>query len=726
MENITNEEKEYLEYVKKSLENEKNFCRKEMKEIPKRYTNVLQGDAFLVEALMTTQATKLRKLELSEKKPYFGRIDFLPDDNNKLTKIYVGKTTIHGENNEIVTTDWRTPICSLYYDGDLGKVSYEAPSGLISGNLKLKRQIVIENGELIYVQDTELVSNDELLQPYLSVNADNKMKTIIASIQKEQNKIIRKPITENIIVQGVAGSGKTSVALHRIAYLVFNYEKKINSSQFLVIGPNKYFLDYISSILPELETEPVEEQTYLDLINSITHEKLVLDNQNTIFNHTKNQEEYKRIQSYKSSLSFKKTLDCFMKDYLEKGIVLDGFKIDDEEVYSQEEIKRVLFSGNNIYPNFENACRYFVSNFKNNIDEIYTKLNQKYRTIYTSDLPKEDPIRKEAVYKSTELNNLIKKDGLKMLKNYFKKIQLSTLNIYKMFIANIGEYPNELSDKELLLLQKNTLQSIKKRKAAFEDLPSLLHINNLIYGHNQKYNHIVIDEAQDYGLFHFDALKESFPNCTFSIYGDLAQSIYSYRSINNWESVASQIFNNNCSLLNLNKSYRTTIEITDNANKVLEQMDLSTANPVIRHGQEIAFEEYAKTDDYKISKINEWLDKGYKTIAIICKTEKEAKETYNNLSKYDMDITYIDENNVKYNGGIFITTSALSKGLEFDAVLINDASSIVYDVDNMDDMHLLYVATTRALHELEILYDKALCSVFSDSKSLKNHKKNAK
>lgn len=718
MENIFNEEKEYLEYVKESLESEKEYCRKEMREIPKRYTNVLQGDAFLVEGLMSTQATKLRKLELSEKKPYFGRIDFLSDGSNNVAKIYIGKTTIHGKNNEIVTTDWRTPICSLYYDSDLGRVSYEAPSGLVHGDLKLKRQIVIEDGKLVDVLDTSLVSNDELLQPYLSVNADNKMKTIIASIQKEQNEIIRRPISKNIIVQGVAGSGKTSVALHRIAYLVFNLEKKINSSQFLVIGPNQYFLNYISSILPELETEPVEQQTYMNLINELTNEKLTLDIQNTLFNQTKEKEEYKKIQAFKTSLEYKKTLDYFMQDYLSKGIVLEGFKIDGEEIYSTDEIKNILFSGINPFPNFDSACRYFVGNFRNHTDEIYSKLNQKYKEIYTSNLPKDDPVRKEAVAKSTALNNLVKNDGVKLLRNYFKKLQLGPLNTYKLFIANLGLYSSKLTDIELLKLQKSTLQTLKKRKVTFEDLPSLLHINNLLCGCNQKYNHIVIDEAQDYGLFHFDALKETFPNSTFSIFGDLAQSIYSYRGIKDWESVAFEIFGNNCSILNLNKSYRTTIEITNNANKVLRQMELTEAEPVIRHGGEISFEDFAKSDDYKIAKINEWLNKGYQTIAVICKTDKEAENTYNSLSKYGIGITHIKANDVDYNGGVFVLTSELSKGLEFDAVIINDASNKVYDKNNMDDMHLLYVAETRALHELDVLYDKTLCPVFSNEKTM--------
>ncbi len=719
------DEKEYLKHVKKSLESEKEICIKEMDEIPKRYTNVLQGDSFLVEALMSAQATKLRRLELAEDKPYFGRIDFLSDGSNNVAKIYVGKTTIRDKNNGIVTTDWRTPICSLYYDSNLGKVSYETPSGLIYGDLKLKRQIIIEDGKIADVLDTDLASNDELLRPYLSINADNKMKTIIASIQKEQNEIIRRPVSENIIVQGVAGSGKTSVALHRIAYLAFNLEKKINSSQFLVIGPNKYFLNYISSVLPELETEPVEQQTYAELICKLTKEKLTLDTQSTIFNQKKGQEEYKRIQAFKASLNYKKALDCFMKKYLSNDIVLEGFKIADEEIYSAIEIKNMIFSGTNSYPRFDKACNYFVENFKNNIDDIYNKLNQKYRKIYTSNLPKDDPIRKDAVSKSTELYFMLKKDGVKLLKNYFKKLQLSPLNIYKLFIINLEQYTNELSDIELLKLQKSTLQSLNKKKVTFEDLPSLLHINNLLYKSNYQYVHIVIDEAQDYGMFHFDVLKETFPKSTFSIYGDLAQSIYSYRGIKNWESVALEVFDNDCSILNLNKSYRTTIEITNNANKILEQLNLNTAKPVIRHGTKVSFEDMAKSSEYKIAKINEWKNKGYKTIAIICKDEKEATTIYEKILNSNIAVMYITDNQTEYKGQVIVTTSSLAKGLEFDAAIINDASSNVYSIDSKLDMHLLYVASTRALHELEILYDKQLCPVFSnaDEKTHENKKK---
>ena len=204
MDSIKNDEQKYFEFVQNRIENDKKKCKRELIKIPKKYTKASQGDAFLVQELMSVAATRLRRLELVEKNPYFGRIDFLPDDNRNLNKVYIGKTNISGGFNKQAVTDWRTPICSLYYEGDIGNASYESPSGTITGDLQLKRQIIIKDGKLVDVLDTNTVSNDELLQPYLSINADNKMKTIIASIQKEQNRIIRRPITDNIIVQGVA------------------------------------------------------------------------------------------------------------------------------------------------------------------------------------------------------------------------------------------------------------------------------------------------------------------------------------------------------------------------------------------------------------------------------------------------------------------------------------------------------------------------------------------
>ncbi len=718
MNNVNEEEQKYFDYTITSLKKEQDYYHEQMKEIPKKYTNTLQGDAFLVENLMSITATRLRQLELAKKSPYFGRIDFLTNGNGNIAKIYIGKTNINGENNKQIVTDWRAPICSLYYDSDLGLASYDTPIGEIYGDLKLKRQIIIKDGKLIDVFDTNIVSTDELLYPYLKVNAGTKMKTIISSIQKEQNRIIRKPFSSNIIVQGVAGSGKTSVALHRVAYLIYNLKDKIKSNQFMILGPNNCFLEYISSILPELDTEPVNQKTFIELTNDLIGEKLTIINESDIFN-SKDSVSLKNIHAFKTSLEYKKALKKFIYNYIENFIVPNDFILDGETIFSAEIIKKILFSTSNSKPSFEKAYNYFVNYFKENIDNIYDTLNEKYRKIYIS-LPIGNPIRQEAIEKSTKLKNLVKNNGINILRDYFKKLKLKITDIYKLFIENIKDYSDYLTDSEIEKLQKNTILYLKKKKVSFSDLPALLYINYILYNKKFDYKHIIIDEAQDYGFFHFDILKNLFSDCTFSIYGDLAQSIHSYRSINDWESVISNIFDGNCEIIKLNKSYRTTTEITNNANKILYQMNMDIANPVIRHGCSVKFSENSKNNEYKINRINELIKKGYKTIAIICKTEKESLNVYNSLKKSNINVIHITGKQTKYNENVVVLTSELSKGLEFDAVIINNASNNIYSKESKIDMNLLYVASTRALHELEILYEKQICDVFNDINTIKH------
>jgi len=716
------EEEEYLKYVLDSIGKEINFSEEEIERLRKEgitlsFEDTKRGEHLNISAKLSFYADKIRMLNQIIPSPYFGRFDFLLDEDNYAQKIYIGKTSVNRDGKFLIT-DWRAPICSLYYDSNVGRTQYESASGIIRGNLQLKRQINIENSQLIDVVDSNLVTNDELLRPYLSTNADNKMKTIIESIQKEQNQIIRKPISDNIIIQGVAGSGKTSVALHRIAYLIYNLGDNISSTQFLVLGPNDYFLNYISSILPELETEPVDQKTFLNLVNEYLNDKLSLDNDED--NKLKKREEniFKSIQAYKSSLEYKHALEQFIHFYIKNGIVLNGFEIDGEVIYTKEEIKDALFNTSKTYPDFVKACNYFVYKYKEDMNNIYDKLNKKYRDVYIN-LPKDDTLRKEMVEKSQQLYDLMKNKGTKLIKDYFKRLRIKPLDLYKIFVASLNNDNVSLSNEELSLLQKKTLLSLKKKKVGFEDLPALMYINYVLSGKKLEYKHIVIDEAQDYGMFHFDIIKEiSMDDATFSIYGDLAQAIYSYRSIDSWENVGKTIFNDKCQLLNLSKSYRTTIEITNNANKVLEEIGLESAEPVIRHGKDVEFLEYCDDIEYKINKINEWVEKGYKTIAIICKTDKEAQEIYSNLSDNNINVKYISANDSQYNGGIFVLTSAAAKGLEFDAVIVNNASNNIY-LDNSEvDMHLLYVACTRSLHEQVILHNGQL------SKPFENHVKN--
>jgi len=714
---IMEEEKEYLNFTLESIDKEiKNIFEKievlKKESIGLSFEDRQKGTHFQLNNHLQTQGKNLIMLKKSRSSPYFGRIDFVSEENDGKLKIYIGKTGITHNSDKIVT-DWRAPVCGLYYDSEVGNVNFQSPTGIENGKLLLKRQINIKNGELLDAIDASIVVNDDLLKPYLNVNAENKMKDIVASIQKEQNNIIRKSANNNIIVQGVAGSGKTSVALHRIAYLIYNMSETLNSNQFLVIGPNDYFLNYISSILPELDTSPVEQNTLISLLNNYIGENFSIKNYDIKETKTELKELNRSIEKYKSSLDYKKALNMFLDDYFNNGIVLEDFIIDDEIIYTKEKIKEILFFSDN-KPNYKGTILYFKNDFKNKLEEIYEKLNKKYKDIYIS-LPPGNIEREEAIKKSNELNLLIKKDGINLLTKYLKKLDISILKIYMLFINNIEKYATNLNEKEILYLKKNTLMELKKKNITFVDIPALMHINYKKTNKKLDYKHIIIDEAQDYGLFHFDVLKEISDNAIFSIYGDLAQSIYSFRSIETWEEVNEKVFNNSCELLNLSKSYRTTIEITENANKILQHLNLLSANPVIRHGKKILYYDFAKDNDYKINQIKEWINKGYKTIAIICKTDKEVKEVEKVLKQANLDVKSLSFDDNEYKGGLFVLTSAASKGLEFDAVMINDAGEKVYSSDSDVDMHLLYVASTRALHELVILYDKKLTNVYESN-----------
>ena len=716
MDKIIDVEKRYLEYTEKVIESETNKCLENEKatkldSIKLSFEDRLRGTHFNLNSELMQLGQYRTRLEKSKDCPYFGRFDYKESTSSEVLPIYIGRTAIN-YNDRPVVYDWRSPICGLYYDSEVGPVSYNTPSGIQNGNLLLKRQITIKNGELLNVLDTNLVTDDELLLPYLNVNVDNRMKTIIASIQKEQNRIIRAD-NNDIIVQGVAGSGKTSVALHRIAYLIYAMRDIVKPNNFLVIGPNDYFLNYISSILPDLETTPVEQKTLLNLMNDYIGTDLTLS-EYELSNNIEKQKMQKSISTFKGSFEYRDLLDKFVERCLNGNeVVTDDFKIDGKVVFQADRIIRSLLATNGNFFNLETTHKKFKRLFKENKEEIYDQLNKEYRQVYIS-LPMEDPIRKEYVDKSINLKKIVYEQGEKLLDKYFKNINKSCLSLYVSFISELDQENTSLTNEEVKLLQKDTLMAIKKKQILFEDISALLYLNYMITNKKLDYKNVVIDEAQDYSIFTYYVLKKVLASAKFNMYGDLAQSIHSYRSISSWEEVNKEIFDNKCNLLELSKSYRTTIEITNAANNILASLNLHYAQPVIRHGAKVDYIDTENDGDIKINKIIEWIDFGYKTIAVICKDENEAKNIQHELVSNRIDSRYISNKDNEYTGGVFVLTAESAKGLEFDCTIVNDASSNVYNANNDVDMHLLYVASTRALHEQVIMYNKQITKPFEN------------
>ena len=632
----------------------------------------------MIENLTEIYLEKIRLMEKSLNKPYFARLDFKRYGESDIEELYIGKVGVIDEKNNNIIIDWRAPVSSMYYDSNIGDASYKAPEGTCTGKLLLKRQYEIENKQLKSYQDVDTVSNDELLKPYLEASVDNRLKNIVSTIQHEQNRIIREPVNKNLIIQGVAGSGKTTVALHRIAYLVYNNRENIKTEQYLIIGPNKFFVNYISGVLPDLDVEDVKQLTYDELCSEILQENITLiDEDVKLLKSIKNEKEL-TYQKIKVSMQFKKALDKYIKEIKESIIPIYGVRINEKEIISNEFIKQ-------IYNSFEELDEY---------DNIKTRL---MRTNLFFEKYIDENIEQYREYSEKELK--------KVLKTYFNKLIPKIPKIYQNFLSNLDKYLEISEDiKEQV---KINIINLKNKKFEFEDLSSLIYLKAKINGIDEygKYKQIVIDEAQDYGEFTFFALKFILKNATFSIFGDLAQSIYQYRSIENWESVLNNTFRNQGDIQYLLKSYRTTTEIMDSANNITKYIKLNTAKPVIRHGKKVSFIKYKEKNE-QISLIKRILEQyktqNYKTIAIICKNEEEAQELYIKLEMND--IKNITLNDTEYNGGICIITSYLAKGLEFDGVIISNSGEEEYDSNKMIDMKLLYVAMTRPLHELTILY----------------------
>ena len=682
------------------------------------------NNPYLLEKLMSQYSDRFELLERTERKPFFARIDFKNDKDDYIEKCYIGKVGVMDEDNNIVTVDWRAPISSMYYDSNIGRAFYMAPEGKITGDLSIKRQYDIEDGVLKNYQDVDTVSNDDFLKPYLGVSADNRLKNIVSTIQSEQNEIIRKELYNNLVIQGVAGSGKTTVALHRIAYLVYNNIDNIDPDQYLVVGPSKFFVNYISNVLPDLNVKNVSQLTFDEIVKEIIKESFrLISDENKLIISIDNPDNLS-YERFKVSLEVKNYIDKFIEDFENNIIPINDFKIKGYKVLSHNIIKKIYddiekdgsMSYDIISLKIEKLELLIRKYLKDNYDKILVNLNEQHlrRIKDTSNSIEIEIEKKNFDYVKNELKNYCSKG----IKSYLSKSRPKILSLYIEFLNNLEEYFIEYKEKI-----KSNINNIKKRMVEFEDLGILMYLAYKIYGPREfdKYRHTVIDESQDFGELNFYSLLKILPNSTFSVFGDLAQSIYQYRGISDWDVVIDKVFDNNCNLKYLKKSYRTTTEIMESANNITRYLGLKIAEPVIRHGDKVKYHKYINSNiDNICDIINNYLLKKYSSIAIICKEKEEALNIYNELKDKYNNINKIVDSDTMYNGGLCVITSYLAKGLEFDGVIISDASDEKYLSEKSIDMKLLYVSMTRALHELHILYKNNICKVLENDFLFKN------
>ncbi len=680
---------------------------------------------------------KLRNLVAAKSRPYFARIDFVEDSKTDAEKLYIGKMSlIRDEDQKLIIVDWRAPVANLYYEGRLGDASYDCPDGKIDGTLKLKRQFSIDKGLLNEIFDIDITTNDEFLQGCLGANADNRLKDIVSTIQAEQNAIVRADMWKPLIVQGAAGSGKTTIALHRIAYLIYNYEKSFIPENFMIIAPNRLFLNYISDVLPELGVEKVRQTTFEEFSQDLIGKKFKLRDANekllAFVDHTLSREEKDRLglvrktSEFKASMNFKEAIETHLKGIEENFIPKEDFKVGQTLLYKYEELNEFFINQYKMWP-VARRINEIKKNLKTRLQtRMQTITNQLYEecdkkvALLKGTMPDDEERRKlviQAILQRDYALEHSEKLAKKAIDEYIKKIsKLSPYEYYKEFINNSAEFERcvspWLSEAVCNFARSYTADILKSGYLEIEDLAPIIYLKFRIYGMDEKIpvKHVVIDEAQDFSAFQIYVLKSIIKDSSFTILGDLNQGIHSYRGIRDWNEITKYVFSDRRNeFLTLEQSYRTTVEIMDAANIVLDKVkgrDVNKGRPVIRHGEPVRITQFSDKKQLinEIAEnITEFRGLSYKSIAVICKTLKECKEVYSSLSKQIDEISLITGKEEVYKSGTVVLPSSLAKGLEFDGVLIYNADSSSYTEDELD-IKLLYVAMTRPLHKLYIYY----------------------
>ena len=697
------EELEYENIKLNKIEEKLDIIKKEEEQVlttlPKKYSH----NPILLSNLMSITATKITNIAKIKERPYFARIDFKDDKKQNKEKIYIGKIGVLDLDGNIVITDWRAPISTLYYDSNLGRVEYIAPEGIVKGDMSLKRQIIISNKRVTDIFDVDSVSDDELLKPYLGANADNRLKNIVASIQGEQNYIIRKGIEKNIVVQGVAGSGKTTVALHRIAYLMYNNSDKYKADQFMVIGPNKFFINYISNVLPDLDAGNAVQLTIEELAKKFIDEDILFEDVTKNLSDIIDDGIEKEYLKFKNSMEYYRLLDNYLNNIEDGFVWAKGLVINNIQILSKEDIENVYktVNGNSVSQKLEMTSKVIANRLKNNND-VYEYIKNSMDTLCQNE--KDVDKKRNLIKKEFDMLKDLTSTGFeKQLKKLLNIDKVKVLKIYSDFIESL----NNMDE-----LKKDTLQLLKKKICQNEDIAALLYIKYYLFGNEKfkKYRQVVVDEAQDFGKFTFYMLKLLISNATFSVFGDVAQGIYSYKSIDDFNEILEDVFKE-AEYIKLKKSYRTSIEIMNEANKISKEIGLDEALPVIRSAGPVIKSKVNKLDkeNYIVNQVKKYKEAGFKSIAIIYKNQKELVNMNKKLKENSIESEIIYKDQEKYDGGICLLTSYLSKGLEFDVVIIADAQDEIYKYDNRLDMKLLYVSMTRALHKLELVYENNIC-----------------
>ncbi|WP_315069597.1 RNA polymerase recycling motor HelD [uncultured Clostridium sp.] len=743
-----------LKEEKEVLFQKKNLIQEELKEKKTKFQAVEEKLNRLNKEIKTFSEEKvanelifkhlgedIEKYEESLNEPYFGRVDFR-EHRGFTESIYIGKKGINSsKDGEEVVVDWRAPVADLYYSGTGGEAYYTAPKGIIEGILELKRKFLYKDNDIERLFDeglNEIIINggegqnlvDEFLKINLEENRGKKLKEVVATIQKEQNEIIRWPKNLPIIVQGSAGSGKTTIALHRLAYLIYRYKENMSGSEILVLAPNKLFLNYISDILPSLGADEVNQSTFEELILSkLKLKEKILNKDEKIMKIIEEKDEHTKklivnSSKVKGTLVFKTMLDRYISLVEKNTLNIEDIKVGEEILFDKKEIKRLYSIDLKAYPinkRKNEIKKYLNLKIKGKIEalsiEIDNKWERKIREIRNGERDSEER-RKKLISLYEERDNIkenIKNNSKKEFNNYFKEWKdVNSRDIYYSFYnddlfeeATGNKIPKVLAD----YMKEEFNNNHEKNIIDEDDLAALGYLRILLEGidEKEKFEYIVVDEAQDYSPFQVYLVNSFARGNALTLVGDLAQGIYYYKGLKTWEDITESVFDGNATYVQLTQSYRSTVEIIDFAQKTLnaQNLGLKDAKPVLRHGARpeivkiLNDEEYLSAIENIIENV---VEQGKRTIAVITKDGLEAAKIYNLLkkSKYTFEVVEGKEKELKEE--LIVIPSYLTKGLEFDCTIILNPSKENYKENTLDE-RLLYVSLTRALH-LEYIIEK--------------------
>lgn len=612
----------------------------------------------------------LRKNRAALDQPYFGRIVYDDLTYESSECCYIGKNGISKNQTDVVIVDWRAPVSNVYYENGLGRGMYHVPGAMdVEIHLHQKRTYDISAGTLHGYYDDDIAANDDLLVKYLSQNKDAVLGDIIATIQKEQNTIIRDLPNKNIIVQGVAGSGKTTVALHRISYLLYNYEDLYKPSEFCIIGSSDMLLHYIRSGLPDLDVHHIHEMRMDEVFPYLMGKAW--------------KKQYRIVADYpeaniKSHLPFIRALDIYLCDLIRTSLSLSDI--------TDADLGVVL--------SLSSMMEAWSYHQKDSLYQFEKHLNER--------------LLSRLKFLCTEHPSDFKKAKRQKFRKYFNSSanKWTISGIYLRFL----EYYESRNPKYDFAATK---EGIRKGRPDIYDAAAFALIHRRIFQKQDQdlFSQIFIDEAQDFGETVYYALKHTLSDCYFTIMGDVSQNIRYETGMNDWEQLKEAIFDSpKDSFYLLLKSYRNTIEISNFAGVVLQHASSGgyQIDPVIRHGKPV---EIARADASTLfQELQHTLERarnsGFETIAVICRTSEEAEELKEKLGMP----SHTDDS--AFHNGVMVLPVSLTKGLEFDCAILWKPDQYHYS-SHPKDAKLLYVAITRALHELYLLTENPLTPLLS-------------